>query len=148
MRRFYVNPDNICDTHITINGSEARHITSVLRLQAGERIVIFDGSGYDYEVLLLSVTSAVVTGEVLSQSLAITEPPVVITLVQGLAKGEKMDFIIQKSVELGVDRIIPIQTDHSVVKVENERASGKILRWNRMAGALDMKRRAWLPEVD
>lgn len=132
MRRFYVNPNSIHDAQLTLNGDEARHITNVLRLQPADMIVVFDGSGYDYEVRLSSVTSLVVTGEVLSRGMTTTEPPVAITLVQGLAKGEKMDYIIQKSVELGVNRIIPIQSDHSVVKLDHNRASSKVQRWNRM----------------
>ncbi len=132
MRRFYVSPANIGD-QITIHGDEARHIARVLRLQPQEMIIAFDGSGYDYEVKLLSVSSDEVTGTVLSCILNTTEPPVDITLVQSLAKGDKMDFIIQKAVELGVNRIIPIQSDHSVVKLDQKRADGRVRRWNRMA---------------
>jgi len=132
MRRFYVNPDRIDDSQVLIDGEEARHIATVLRSQPGDRIILFDGSEYEYEVKILSITSSVVVGQVLSSRLTTAEPPVVVTLVQGLAKGEKMDYIIQKSVELGVNRIIPIQTERSVVKLDGERALGKVKRWNRM----------------
>ncbi|MGI6550008.1 MAG: 16S rRNA (uracil(1498)-N(3))-methyltransferase [Syntrophomonadales bacterium] len=132
MRRFFVAPDNILGMQVFIDGDEARHIAVVLRSQPGDEIIVFDGSEYEYEVRLLSVTSSMVTGQVLSSRLTTADPPIAITLVQGLAKGEKMDYIIQKSVELGANRIIPVQTDHSVVKLDRERALGKVKRWNRM----------------
>ena len=132
MRRFYVTPDNMVDGQVFIDGEEARHIATVLRSQPGDKISVFDGSEYEHEVKLLSVTSSMVIGQVLFSRLNTTEPPVVVTLVQGLAKGEKMDYIIQKSVELGVNRIIPIQTDRSLVKLDRERAFGRVKRWNRI----------------
>ncbi len=133
MRRFFVTSDKIVDTQVFIDGDEARHIATVLRSQPGDVVIVFNGSEYEHEVRLISVTSSMVTGQVLSSRLTTAEPPVAITLVQGLAKGEKMDYIIQKSVELGVNRIIPVQTERSVVKLDRERALGKVKRWNRMA---------------
>ena len=128
MHRFYVNADSIKDIEIFINGDEARHIAAVLRSQPGDTIGVFDGSGYEYEVRLLSVTSSEVRGQLLSRRLNAAEPPVAVTLVQGLAKGEKMDYIIQKSVELGVNRIIPVQTDYSVVKLDPDREAQRVKR--------------------
>ena len=133
MRRFYVAPDNLNQDRVTISGDEARHIAVVLRLKPGDVIGVFDGSGYEYQISLSSVDSNLVVGRVLSRTPAVAEPPVTITLVQGLAKGEKMDYIIQKSVELGVSRIIPIQTEHSVVKLDSQKAENRIRRWNRLA---------------
>jgi len=133
MRRFYVAPDNLNQDRVTISGDEARHIAVVLRLKPGDVIGVFDGSGYEYQISLSSVDSNLVVGRVLSRTPAVAEPPVAITLVQGLAKGEKMDYIIQKSVELGVSRIIPIQTEHSVVKLDSQKAENRIRRWNRLS---------------
>lgn len=133
MRRFYLASDNLNRDRISISGEEARHIAVVLRLKPGDVISVFDGSGYEYQVSLLSVASNLVVGRVLSRELSAAEPPALIILVQGLARGEKMDYIIQKSVELGVGRIIPIQTEHSVVRLDSQRAENKIRRWNRLS---------------
>ncbi|MGE5543708.1 MAG: 16S rRNA (uracil(1498)-N(3))-methyltransferase [Bacillota bacterium] len=133
MHRFCIASDGIKGNQVYISGEEARHMATVLRLQPGDVVGVFDGSGYEYEVTLLTVTSSAVTGQVLSRKPTAAEPPVVVTLVQGVAKGEKMDYIIQKSVELGVSRIIPVQTEHSVVRLEGERAINRVKRWNRIS---------------
>ena len=108
MRRFYLASDNLNRDRISISGEEARHIAVVLRLKPGDVISVFDGSGYEYQVSLLSVASNLVVGRVLSRELSAAEPPALIILVQGLARGEKMDYI-QKSVELGVGRLFPFR---------------------------------------
>lgn len=132
MRRFYADQQSIADTMVRITGEEAHHIANVLRMQPDESIMIFDGSGWDYEIRLQTISSQLVTGDIISRILNPAEPPIKITLVQGLAKGEKMDFIIQKAVEVGVSRIIPIHCDYSVVKLEGKKAATKVERWNRM----------------
>ncbi|NLV16204.1 MAG: 16S rRNA (uracil(1498)-N(3))-methyltransferase [Syntrophomonadaceae bacterium] len=133
MRRFYVAQQNITDTIVSITGEEAHHIANVLRMHPDESIIIFDGSGWDYEIRLQSISSRLVTGHIISRTLNSAEPPLSITLVQGLAKGEKMDFIIQKAVEVGVNRIIPIHCDYSVVRLEGKKPTARVERWNRMA---------------
>lgn len=132
MRRFYTDQQSIVDTMVRITGEEAHHIANVLRMHPDESIILFDGSGWDYEIRLQTISSQLVTGDIISRTLNTSEPPIKITLVQGLAKGEKMDFIIQKAVEVGVSRIIPIHCDYSVVKLEGKKSAARVERWNRM----------------
>ncbi len=132
MRRFWVErqPGQV---EINITGNEARHIAAVLRLQPGDRIIGFNGSETDVEIELLSVSSQLVTGWVVAESTNGAEPRLQITLVQGLAKGEKMDLIIQKAVELGVSRIIPVHTQNAVVVLDADKAVRRTERWNRVS---------------
>lgn len=132
MRRFY-SEDRITGAQVVIRGDEAQHIARVLRLKPGETVVVFDGSGFDSTMVLEEVTASMVSGTVIERNRAATEPAFPITLVQGLAKGDKMDLIIQKAVELGVSRIIPLETDHAVVNLDEKKARGKAERWNRIA---------------
>ncbi|MGE5421918.1 MAG: 16S rRNA (uracil(1498)-N(3))-methyltransferase [Ignavibacteriales bacterium] len=133
MRRFMVDKAAIENDQIIILGEEARHISLVLRLQCADIIEVFDGSGTDYQLELLEVASTRVVGRIIDQCRSAAEPQVSLVLVQGLAKGEKMDLIIQKAVELGVSRIIPVNTDHAVVKISGDKTADKVTRWNRIS---------------
>ncbi|MGE5404024.1 MAG: 16S rRNA (uracil(1498)-N(3))-methyltransferase [Candidatus Saccharibacteria bacterium] len=132
MRRFYANSSSVSNEIIRISGDEARHIARVLRMEPGDRITVFDGTGLEYLVELTSVGHDV-EGQIITQEPAGIEPPVKITLVQGLAKGEKMELIIQKAVELGVHKIIPVYTEYAVVKLDDKKARDKVERWQRIA---------------
>lgn len=133
MRRFMVDNSSIENDQVAINGDEAKHISTVLRLNSGDMIEVFDGSGIDRLVELVHVTSSLVIGRVVQQYGSTAEPPFSLVLVQGLAKGEKMDLIIQKAVEIGANRIIPVNTDHTVVKIDPRKAADKVVRWNRIS---------------
>lgn len=132
MRRFYVDKSSIFNDKVIITGDEARHIARVLRMGCGDRIILFDGTGSEYLVELINVGNNV-EGQILDKGAAKNEAPVKITLVQGLAKGEKMELIIQKAVELGVHRIVPVLTEYAVVKLDDKKARDKVERWQRIA---------------
>ena len=129
----------------TITGEELKHM-QVLRLQVGEEILLSDGKKlYRGEVLSLGKQEAKV--KVLAE-MPSSEPPYHIPLYQGLPKGDKINFIVQKAVELGVSRIVPVQTERSVVKWDNKSAKNKIERLNRVAlEAAKQSHRVVKPEV-
>lgn len=148
MRRFFVRKEAIEGRNIRIEGEEARHICRVLRLGPGQMINVFDGTGHEYEVEILSVGIDSVNGRITGTVSAYREAPLPVTLVQALVKGDKMDYIIQKAVELGVSRIIPFQAERSVVRLPGDRAEGRVQRWNRVAReACKQCGRAVPPEV-
>ncbi|MGE5415220.1 MAG: 16S rRNA (uracil(1498)-N(3))-methyltransferase [Acidobacteriota bacterium] len=132
MRRFYVDRSSIDNENVSISGDEARHISRVLRMEPGDRIIVFDGTGQEYLVELIDVGNNV-EGQIIANETANNESPVRLTLVQGLAKGEKMELIIQKAVELGVHRIVPVHTEYAVVKLDEKKARDKSERWQRIA---------------
>lgn len=136
MSRFFVGRDavDIANGRITITGEDVRHIKNVLRSVPGDKLELSDGNGTDFDAAIERIEKdRIVTGIVGSKPNK-TEPPVDITLLQGIPKADKMDFIIQKCVELGVKRIIPVMTARTVVRFDNARdIAAKAARWQRIA---------------
>lgn len=132
---------------ITLTGDDARHLTKVLRMGPGDRYIAI-ADGIEYSVELTSVTRDAAVGIVVGRAPAAGEPPIKVTLIQGLAKGEKMELVIQKGTELGVSRFIPVETERSVVQLTEKKASDRIERWQRIAReAAEQCRRCAVPEV-
>lgn len=120
---------------MTITGVDARHIYTVLRMTQGTKIQIVSDDGVTALAEITEAGESVVTVKCLEVLAESHEPSVRIILAQGLAKGEKMDFIIQKAVELGVSEIVPVAMEHSVVRLESEKAVKKAERWQKIAEA-------------
>ena len=125
------------------------HLARVLRLDRGHPLRLFDGSGDEYEAELASLAKRSVTARVLESAEAEDrESPLRITLAQGIARGEKMDWILQKATELGVARIVPVVTDRTEVKLDAERAERRVAHWEAVvASACEQCGRRRLPEV-
>ena len=148
MHRFMVDPDAVRDGIIYLSGDDLKHLSQVLRLRTGDIIEVFDGSGTEYEARLTEVGKIEARAEILKSQLADTEPNIRVTLYQGLPKAEKMDFIIQKAVELGVFRIVPVTTQRTVVQLDDQDKKRKLERWNRIAReAAKQCKRTCVPEV-
>ena len=113
MRRFFTEPQNIKENLIEIF-EDSRHIEKVLRMTTGDRVLVFDGTGTEYEAELISIEKNICRAKVLNKSISLSEPKTQITLYQGLPKSGKMELIIQKAVELGVCRIVPVIMDRCV----------------------------------
>ncbi len=146
---FYTNPEKINKETLTIDGDEARHILSVLRHGAGDEIDVVDGRGTKYRVLIDEVSRDFLQGRILSRTRMENEPQCHITLAQAICRKEKMDFLVEKTTEIGVASIIPIVTETNLVKVgEASREKNKIDRWRRLAiAAMKQSLRTVLPEI-
>ena len=124
------------------------HLVRVLRLRPGDRVRLFNGDGNDYEAELESADRRGASARVLSRTAVDSESPLSITLAQGIARGEKMDLILQKATELGVARIAPIVTERTEVKLDAERADKRAAHWRGViASACEQSGRARLPEL-
>ena len=136
MSRFFVSMEAV-DTssgRIMITGEDVKHIRSVLRRMPGDALELSDGVGVDYDVTIEAVEKDSITTKIVCAKPNKTEPPVHITLFQGVAKADKMEYIIQKCIELGVKRIVPVLTARTVVKFDSARdAAAKTSRWQRIA---------------
>lgn len=149
MRRFFVEEKDIKENQVTIKGDEARHIAQVLRLKERDRIKVFTEKGKEYLTEIIQVSKKEVMGKILNEKKLTTEPRVLITLVQGLPKSNKMDFIVQKVTELGVKKVIPVITQRTIVRLDKEKAGKRRNRWQRIAlEAAKQSGRAIIPEVD
>lgn len=148
MHRFFISPHNIKGNTVSIDPEEARHIEKVLRLNTGDVVVCFDGTGREYQVRLEGRQNARLTGQIIHTGYRESEPALKLYLAQGIAKGEKMDTIIQKSVEIGVYAIYPVSTERSVVRLTEDKAEKKVQRWQSIAReACKQCRRNLIPEV-
>lgn len=138
----FLTPEELSTEEVIITGDQAKHL-SVLRVKTGEMITVFDGLGCKYDCKILQINKKNFIAEKLSKTPYSAESPVSITLAQGIAKGEKMDLIIQKATELGVTKVIPLITERSQV-----RHTAKIERWKKIAlSAAQQSRRGKVPEI-
>ncbi|MGF1655442.1 MAG: 16S rRNA (uracil(1498)-N(3))-methyltransferase [Verrucomicrobiales bacterium] len=147
MHRFYVPPELLNDSPIELPEGEAHHARDVLRLQPGDRLLIFDGEGRE-----LSATIDAVSRSAVSVSLgpkAQQEPlPCQITLAQAIPKGKKMDWIIEKATELGAARVVPLISDRTIVRLDAEEAASKQAKWQQTSiEAAKQCGQSHLPEI-
>ena len=138
MFQFFVDKSQI-DEEVglaMITGADVKHICNVLRMRAGEQFYVTDGeSKGKYLCALKSASEEQVVCDILRNITESSELPCEITLYQGLPKADKMELIIQKAVELGVSRIVPVSTKRSIVKLDDKKAGAKISRWQGIAEA-------------
>ncbi|HOL18348.1 MAG TPA: 16S rRNA (uracil(1498)-N(3))-methyltransferase, partial [Bacillota bacterium] len=136
------------EREITLEAEDVNHAYRVLRLRKGAAVVVADGRGAAYHGIIVSITP----GEVvvwLVEPAQNSEPALKVTLLQSLAKGEKMDLVIRQAVELGVSRIIPVLTERSIPRLTGSREAARLLRWQKIArSAAAQCRRAFLPPVE
>ena len=133
MHRFFVSPDNIAGQVAILDESESRHALTVLRLKPGDEMILFDGEGKSYQAFFKGTQGKRVLaalGKTLADELS---PNVNIHLVQGLPKGEKMELIVQKAVEIGIHSIYPLQCSRSVAQLKKGMVEKKLQRWESIA---------------
>lgn len=150
MPRFFVDPQYIGPETITVEGENYNHIKNVLRLKKDDSIVICDGLGTDYSGYIEDFGQGIVKVKIIKTERNKTEPPVKVTLYQGLPKADKMEYIIQKSVELGIARIVPVITGRTIVKLDGAKDSEKkTSRWQKIASeAAKQCNRGIIPSVE
>ncbi len=140
----YVHPDDIAkESGITLCQEKSRYLVTVLRSKIGDAIKLIDGRGRAYSAVIASISKNGVAVNIEKELSVDTETPFHIALCQGMLKGEKMDTVIQKAVELGVKEIVPLITEHSVVK-----ETRRLPRWRKIAEeAAEQCGRAVVPEI-
>ena len=126
--------------------STAAHLVRVLRLREGDECVLFNGDGNDYRARIASAGKREVVVQVLSSDVVGNESPLRITLVQGIARGEKMDLILQKATELGVAGFVPVLAERTEVKLDAERTGKRMAHWRSViVSACEQSGRARVP---
>lgn len=146
--RVYV-PDEIPAHGIFEAPAEAaHHLLHVLRLGEGDVCIVFDGRGLEYPATIERVSKSAVTLRVSEPREVDRESPLAVTLAQGISSGERMDYTVQKAVELGVAAIQPLATERSVVRLSGERAAKRVAHWQGIAvAACEQSGRNRVPEV-
>jgi 16S rRNA (uracil1498-N3)-methyltransferase len=125
------------------------HVARVLRLDRGAPLIVFNGDGNEYDATLATLVRHAVTAQIQAAREVSRESSLQLTLAQGIARGEKMDWILQKATELGVTRIAPIVTERTEVKLDEERTGRRMAHWSQViAGACEQSGRTRLPVLE
>lgn len=133
---------------ITLPEAAAAHLLRVLRLREGDACVLFNGDGHDYDARIVATGKRSGEAQVLDRRAVENESPLRITLVQGIARGEKMDLILQKATELGIDAVVPVHSERSEVKLDGARAQKRLAHWRSVVvAACEQSGRARVPTV-
>lgn len=148
MQQFFAEPSWIRENKIYMQGADVNHIKNVLRMKPGEDVRVNDGRGKTYLCCISSYEEQTAVLDILKELDSDTELPSRIILFQGLPKGDKMEWIVQKAVELGAYAIVPFAAKRSVVKLDEKKAAKKQARWQLIAkGAAEQSGRGIIPEV-
>lgn len=149
MHRFLFAPEHLMDNGVWLDEEESHHLLRVVRLSVGDSVVAFDGHGHEYTGQVVEVTKRAVRLGNLRATKEARESAIKIWLLQGVAKGEKMDWIVQKATELGVSRITPIITERTIVKLDGTKGLERQDRWQKIAReASKQSRRTVVPFVE
>ncbi|MHB8816177.1 MAG: 16S rRNA (uracil(1498)-N(3))-methyltransferase [Steroidobacteraceae bacterium] len=132
----------------TIEGDAANHIARVLRLEPGDALTLFDGRGGEHAARIEAIRKGAVVVEVQEQVTSNRESPLPLTLAQGVSRGERMDWVVQKATELGVTRIAPVLTERTIVKLDSRQSQRKVQHWQGISvAACEQSGRTRVPEI-
>ncbi len=148
MYQFFIENENVSEKFVTIEGSDVNHIKNVLRMRNGEKIRVCTRDGRNFFCSIADMTDSFVRADILEEEAKDTELPNKIYLFQGLPKNDKMEWIIQKAVELGAYKVIPVSMKNCVVKLDEKKAKSKVTRWQAISeSAAKQSKRSIIPEI-
>lgn len=148
MHRCLVKPEELLADALTLGRDEARHLQTVLRVKPGERVTLFDGRGRTRATTITAVEKSGLSLTAAEPPLSHPRPACALTLFACVSKGKRMDWTVEKSVELGVARVVPVISDRTIVRLDADDSEAKADRWLRVAEeAARQCGSAWLPEI-
>lgn len=148
MYQFFIDDSQVGKEYVTITGSDVNHIKNVLRMKPGEKLRVSSKSGQDYFCKIAELTDDFVQADILDEQVPGTELASRIYLFQALPKGDRMEYVIQKAVELGVYEIIPVAMKYCVVKLDAKKAANKVKRWQAISeSAAKQSKRSMIPKI-
>ena len=149
LTRVYVNAPLTPGEKVAIEGGAANHITRVLRLRVADTVTLFNGTNQEYDASIEAFHKDSVVVSIREERSRDRESPLKLTLAQGISRGERMDWILQKATELGASRIVPVFTERSVVRLDAKQAEKKLQHWRGITiSACEQCGRNRLPELD
>jgi len=147
--RFYTDIALNKNTSVELPPEAAHHCAQVLRYKVTDQLTVFNGDGYDYSATVSAIEKKRCQIRIDSKSFSNNESPLKIHLIQGIARGDKMDLIIQKAVELGVIEITPLFTERCNVKLDKKRLDKKIIHWQKtIISACEQSGRSIIPQLN
>ncbi len=149
MTRFFIPADQIAGKHVVLKGADAHHLSKVLRNKVGDELIVLNGKGEEYRAVITALQNDAVQVELLEAIGRQAEASVRIHLVQGMPKGEKIEWILQKNTELGVAGFQPVLTERSTVRLDPATRAKKHERWSKIIReAAEQSGRQILPELE
>jgi 16S rRNA (uracil1498-N3)-methyltransferase len=146
--RTFVDAALASGAHVPLSPFAAEHLTRVLRLGDGAAVACFNGDGHDYACTLRVRGKGQIWVDVGARAVVDTESPLLLSLAQCIARGEKMDWILQKATELGVQRIEPLVSERTEVRMDEERGERRLAHWRRVVqSACEQSGRARVPDI-
>lgn len=147
--RFLVSPDAVRDGAATVTGADLAHMRRVLRLRPGSRVLLWDAEGAEHEAVIRAYEGGVAAMTVVRSYRPERESPLAVTLAQAVGKGDKMDWIVEKTTELGVTRVAPFFSSHTVPRFGGDKVERRRERWRKIAAAAARQSgRTRIPEID
>ena len=148
MHRFFIPPEWVTPPTVQLQDQIARQLKTVLRMQAGDELVVLDNSGTEWQIKITEMRRDIIEGQIVNRQAAQSEPTLQITLHQGTLKGQKFEWVLQKGTELGVSRFVPMICERSVVN-KVEALTKKYARWQEIIReAAEQSRRGRLPVLE
>lgn len=148
MQRYFIPAQQINASTCQIVGQDAHHIAHVLRMKIGDTIICSDGQGKSVVAQITTLGKEEVTCQVIEQIVQDRELPIQVLIAQGLPKGDKLEWIIQKGTELGAHHFYPFMSSRTIVKYDGKKETKKLERWNKIIKeAAEQSHRAILPEI-
>ena len=148
LTRVHVDVELQTGRRLTVEGSAGNHISRVLRLRVGDALTLFNGQGGEYAGSIDEIRRDTVVVSILERRDVDRESPCQLTLAQGISRGERMDWVVQKATELGVWQIAPIFTERSIVQLDEKQASRKLQHWRSIAiAACEQSGRNHVPQI-
>jgi 16S rRNA (uracil1498-N3)-methyltransferase len=147
MHRFFVSPEIVAQQEVSLGPELAHRLGRVLRLQPGDRVLLLDGSGREYDVELTGLSASAVRGTVMASHEGTGEPRLRLTLYQVLIKGPRFDWVLEKGTEVGISSFVPVVSSRSVVR-PGEASASRLERWRRIVTeAAEQSGRSRLPQL-
>lgn len=148
MPRFFLSKESLRERQATVSGQELEHLRRVLRLRPGDRVTLFDDQGWEHEGVLASLSRDCGLIDIERSYQPERESPLEVTLAQALGKGDKMDVVVEKATELGVCRVAPFVSSHTVARPASEKLQARRARWRKIAlSAAKQSGRTRVPEI-
>ena len=148
IQRFHVDQIDHSKSHLEIAGEQSHYVTRVLRLQTGDRMILFDGSGSEWTAKIIDTKRNRLLLELEERATPDRESPINLTLIQSISRSQRMDLVMQKSTELGVTRIVPVFSTNTIVKMKEDKIEKKINHWrNILISASEQSGRTKIPDL-
>lgn len=148
MRRFYIHPSEVEKLLPAIKGKDVLHIRKVLRLSTGDRIILLDGQGNEYEAIIREMFDNCIHVDILKKRLNKAESPIKINVMQAFLKEKKMDMLVRSLTEIGISTWMPVFSEYSIPRPDEKRLSLRIERWREISReSIKQCRRSLPPEI-